>query len=156
MNNLSVDHKKSSFPKGKKLSSCFKVGTLFSNFHCWLRPQPMILALETTHRRPQLQYSRHRSMKSTSRRCSKQIHASSIMAIDHSIRRAIQISHQCDILHIASSTESSSLLNYNIAIIWDMKFPTRFLLRAWSLSRSDVRKHTQKNPIWVFKLCRSF
>jgi hypothetical protein len=60
-----------------------------SNIPYWLPPQPMILTPHKTHRRSRLQYSQQKSMKPTLGRYLKRIRASSIIAINHSLRRAI-------------------------------------------------------------------
>ena len=71
--------------------------------HSMLAPiQPMILALEDTNQQSQLRYSRQESMKPISGRYLKRIRASSIVAIDHFVRKVIQISHQRATLSIAS------------------------------------------------------
>ena len=102
--------------KARKHRDSLKLEHPCSNIRYCLPPQPMILAPENTQVPSQLQYSWQGSMKSTLGRYLKQIHASSIVAVHHSIR-AIQIHHQRATLSIAAWTRSPSLLNYSTAMI---------------------------------------
>jgi len=114
-----------------------------SNIHYWFPLQPMTLTLEKTNRQSWLQYSRQRYMKPISGRYLKRICASSIIAINHSLRRAIQSSHQHTTLSIALWTWPSSLQIFReTAVRWfqDITLSIGIVLRAWSLSCSDVWK----------------
>ena len=97
----------------RKYQVASKLEHPYSNIHCWLSQQPMILTPENTHQQSQLQYSRKGSMKSTAGRYLRQICTSSINAIDHSVRRSIQTSHPHPTLSRASWTMSSSLLIFS-------------------------------------------
>jgi hypothetical protein len=142
-NNLSPNRKKSPFDKHKHILSCFKVG----------RPlfQHSLLASPTTND-PNSWKNKSTVMTSIFPTKIYETHigeifericASSIIAINHSLRRAIQSSHQHTTLSIALWTWPSSLWIFReTAVRWfqDITLSIGIVLRAWSLSCSDVWK----------------
>jgi hypothetical protein len=84
----------------------------------------LILAPEDTHQQSQLRYSQQESTKPIPGRYLKRIRTFSIVAIDHSVRKVIQISHPHASLSIALWTGSLLALIFQTTAMrwfWDIK-----------------------------------